>query len=368
MTVRIALLGNSFARTIQLPALRWAHANGAAHEVVAIAGHDGAKARATADEWGIPRATADWTELFAPGEEPFDLVIVSTPTDLHAPMVRAAYGSGARAVLCEKPFAMDGDEARELARLAEGRLGLIDHQTRWSPWRRAFKEVIRSGRLGTPWAGRVQMKLASMPRLGVPMTWWYDEARGGGILGAIGSHVIDGVLDQFDRRFAEVSGHLETMITERPGPDDAPVKVTADEEALLHCRMEGGLPLTIETSIVAFGAERDAGKGTLFEMRGSEGTVRLEGETELVFIPHGGEAEPIEVEPLPTCADYGMPLDAMFPRCLPTYLRDVIQAVAAGRTEVPGAATFEDAVHVMDVMDAARQSHREGRRVRVREA
>lgn len=365
MTVRIALLGNSFARLVQLPALKWARENGAPHEVVAIAGHSAEKAKATADEWGIPVATDDWRTLFGEGAEPFDLVIVSTPTDLHAPMVRAAFESGA-AVLCEKPFAMDGEEARELERLAEGRLALIDHQTRWSPWRRAFKAAIADGMVGTPWAARVQMKLASMPRLGVPMTWWYDESRGGGILGAIGSHMIDGVLDQYGRRFEEVTARLETMIQERPGPDGAPVRVTADEEAWLHCTMEGDLPLVLETSIVAFGCERDAGGGVLFELRGSEGTLRLEGETELVFTPHGEEARTLPVDPLPTCDEYGMGMDGMFPRCLPTYLRDVIQAVADGRTEVPGAATFTDAVHVMDVMDAARASHREGQRVAVR--
>lgn len=364
MSVRVALLGNSFARLAQLPALRWARENGGPHEVVALAGHDLEKARATADEWAIPTVTDDWTSLFGADAAHLDLVIVSTPTHLHAPMVRAALESGA-AVLCEKPFAMSGDEARELTALARGTLALIDHQTRWSPWRRAFKAAVSEGVVGTPWAGRAQMRVASVPRLGAPMTWWYDETRGGGILGALGSHVLDGVVDQFGRRFAEVTARLSTMIQERPGGDGAAVPVTADEEAWLHCVMDDGLPLTVETSIVAFGCERDAGQGNLLELRGSDGTLRLEGETHLVFIPHGEAARELAVEPLPTCDEYGMGSSGMFPRCLPTYLRDVLAAVDAGRTALEGAATFASAVHVMDVMDAARTSHREGRQVTV---
>lgn len=365
MSVRVAILGNSFARLVQLPALAWARENGAPHRVVALAGQDIAKARATAEEWDVPVATGDWTELFGPGAEPLDLVIVSTPVDLHGPMVRAALAAGA-AILCEKPFSLDGDEARELAALARGRLALIDHQTRWSPWRRAFARAVADGVVGRPWAARVHMKLAATRRLDAPFSWWYDAARGGGTLGAIGSHAIDGIVHQYGRRFVDVMARLDTFLPERPGPDGATVAVTADEEATLLCTLDGGLPLTLEVSIAAFGCERDGGEGILMELRGDRATLRLENETELVLVPHGGAPRTLPVDPLPTNADYGFQVDGMFPRCLPTYLRDVLQAVAAGRSELPGAATFQDAVHVMDVMDAARASHREGRRVAVR--
>ena len=50
-SIRIAVLGNSFAARVQLPALRWAGYN----RVCALAGEDAEKARATAQElhsWG----------------------------------------------------------------------------------------------------------------------------------------------------------------------------------------------------------------------------------------------------------------------------------------------------------------------------
>lgn len=367
MTVRVGILGNSFAKLIQLPALRWADANGGPNSVVALAGRNLAKAQATADEWSIPHATDAWETLFEPSSPAgsLDLVIISTPTDLHAPMVRAALKAGV-SILCEKPFALNGDEARELEGEAAGRLALIDHQTRWSPWRRAFKDALASGMCGDLWAGRAQMRLGSVARATLPMTWWYEEERGGGVLGALGSHVIDGVLDQFGGPIASVTADLQTLVKERAGADGKPVKVTADDSATLWCTLENGLPVQIETDVLGFGCERDAGEGVLHEVRGSKGTLRLEGETELFFIPHGEPAQELPVTPLPTTEEMGISFDNVFPRCLPGYLVDILQAVAAGRNEVPGAATFTDAVHVMDVMDAARVSSREGRRVDVR--
>ncbi|MFT7169939.1 MAG: putative dehydrogenase [Paracoccaceae bacterium] len=366
--VRVAVLGNSFANMIQLPALRWAAENGAPNEVVAIAGHGLEKAQATADAWGIPVATDRWEDVFdspLPGGS-VDLVIISTPVDLHAPMARAAIQADV-AILCEKPFSMSGAEARELRDVARGRLALVDHQLRWSPLRRELARRIAAGQAGEPWSARVQMSFASAKRVGMPYSWWYDAARGGGTLGALGSHMLDGVIDQFGTRAKSVLAELSTYVKEREGPGGQPVKVTADEAFCLTATMHNGLVCQVESSVMAFGAKRDAGEGVLVEYNGSEGTFRLEGETELLWIPHGGEPETIGTDTLPTHEELGMPPGTgFFPRVLPSYFRDVLKAVADGQTELPGAADFDDGVHVMDILDAARASAREGRRIDVR--
>ncbi len=366
--VRIGVIGNSFANLIQLPALKWANEHGAPNEVVAIAGHGLEKAQATASEWGIPVATDRWEDLFdspLPGGA-LDLVIISTPVHLHAPMVRAAI-EGDVAILCEKPFALNGDEARELRDAGRGRLGLIDHQTRWSPLRRELAKRIAAGEAGEPWNARVQMSFGAGGRLDSPFTWWYDEARGGGTLGALGSHLIDGMIDQFGTKVAAVTAELSTYIKSRKGPDGEEVPVTADEAIWLSCRMANGLVCQVDSSIMAFGSPRDAGEGVLIEYSGSKGTFRLEADTELIWMPHNGEPVTIMEDELPSHEELGMPPGmGYFPRILPSYLHDVIQAVSNGETALPGAADFDDAVHVMDVLDAARTSAKEGRRVSVR--
>ncbi|MEM6673974.1 MAG: Gfo/Idh/MocA family oxidoreductase [Planctomycetota bacterium] len=362
MSVRIALFGNSFASLVQLPALRWANENGAPNTVIGIAGSDAAKAAATAREWSIARSTGRWEELL---DDRPDLVIVTTPVHLHAPMVRGALDAGA-AILCEKPFALDGDEARELAEAARGRLCVIDHQTRWSPWRRAFAEQVASGACGTPWSGRILTRWGSAKRLEMPFGWWYDAERGGGAVGALGSHMIDAVLHQFGRRVRAVTAQLSTYVRERPDSKGRATRVTADEAATLLCELEDGTPCEIHMDSMAFAANRDAGGGNLVEWTGSEGTLRLEADTDLVLVSHSGDVRPIAVDALPTNAEMGMPEVGPFARCLPIYLRAVVGACADGASELAGAATFDDAVYVMDVLDASRRSAREGRRVEVR--
>lgn len=361
MSVRIAIVGNSFASHVQLPALRWANENGAPNEVIGIAGNDLPKAEETARKWGIPRATSRWPELL---EESPDLVIITTPVHLHLPMVQVTLRSDA-AILCEKPFTMDPAEARGLAEAAQGRLAVIDHQSRWSPWRRELKARIASGMAGTPWSSRITMRWGSPKRLRAPATWWYDAARGGGVLGALGSHMIDGLVDQFGSRVAAVTARLSTYVKHREGRNGGPVEVTADEAATLLCELEDGTFNDMNMDVMASASSRDAGGGNLIEYTGSRGTLRLEGGTELLWLPHDGEPEVVPVEALPTNEEMGMPEVGTFSRCMPSYLRDLVNATAEGATELPGAATFDDAVHVMEVIAAARRSSESGCRMDV---
>lgn len=344
-TVRVAVFGNSFATKAQLPALRWAGGN----TVIGIAGADRAKAESTAKAWAIPNATDDWHTLLA--LDP-DLVIITTPVHLHAPMVRGVLETNA-AILCEKPFALDAKEAAELTTAATGRLAVLDHQLRWSPWRRKLRELVREGVLGDLWTARVGLHFGSVKRLSLPFNWWFDGERGGGMLGAIGSHLLD--LLQYDLGPVDsVRARLTTYVKEREDAEGVLRKVTADEHATLWLRMASGVEVTLDTNSMAAG-EYDS----LVEYTGSAGTLRLTEDEHLVLIPRGAEPRTIEVEEPPTQAELGMPELGPFARILPLYLRDLIGAVAEGATTLPGAATFADGLETMRVIDAARRSARD---------
>src|SRR5438067_1353305 len=193
MAKRVVILGNSYASYCQLPGLRWAAAHGAPNEVVAICGKNLEKARATATRFGIPVATTSLDEALA--KRP-DLVIVSTPVDLHASMVERALATTTAALLCEKPFTMTRDDAGRLAALAraQGRVALIDHQLRFSAPRRRLRALVRGGAIGTAWVARSEMCFGSVERLTRKASWWDDVARGGGVMQAVGSHLVDGLL------------------------------------------------------------------------------------------------------------------------------------------------------------------------------
>jgi predicted dehydrogenase len=84
---------------------------GEVSEVAAIASRDGARARAAADQLGIPRAFGAYEDLLADPE--IDAVYIPLPNHLHVPYSIKAAEAG-KHVLCEKPIALNAAEARAL--------------------------------------------------------------------------------------------------------------------------------------------------------------------------------------------------------------------------------------------------------------
>src|SRR5262249_40426500 len=118
-----------------------------------------------------------------------------------------------RHVLCEKPFALDGTEARAMRDAAEraGVTHLVGHEFRWAPDRATVARAIGDGRIGTPRLVTLSqfVPLVADPAAAMP-SWWFDRARGGGWLGASGSHVIDQVRTWLGE-FEHVSATLPTV-------------------------------------------------------------------------------------------------------------------------------------------------------------
>jgi predicted dehydrogenase len=116
-------------------------------EITAIASRDHAKAETAAEELGIPKAYGSYEELLADPE--IDAVYNPLPNHLHVPWsIRAA--EAGKHVLCEKPIAMNADEAAELI-AARDRTGVVMGEAfmvqTHPQWVRA-RELVRSGRIG----------------------------------------------------------------------------------------------------------------------------------------------------------------------------------------------------------------------------
>lgn len=343
--VRIALIGNSHAEAVQLPTL--AHIGG--NEVVGIAGHDEQKAAASAERWGIARSTSDWRELLE--LEP-DLVIVATPVDLHFEMVRAALNTGA-AVLCEKPFTLDVRQAEELAQLARGRLALINYQMRWNPNRRKMRSLCQSGFVGEVHHVRADLLLDIPDFLERPYSWWSQSSRGGGVLGATGTHLIDNVQWMFGPIQA-VSARFETVVPRRRDAAGVEHDVTSEDYAELWLRLESGARVSVAVGFSLRGVAR-----WVLEVAGSAGTLRLDREQHLVGSPHGTELTPIPSDtPWLPPEHYGIQGKGPFAALEGPFLSAVVEAVANSQTTLAEAATFADGVSNVRVLEAARRSSR----------
>jgi predicted dehydrogenase len=115
--------------------------------LAAIASRDGQRARAVAEELGIPRAHASYEELLADVE--VDAVYIPLPNNLHAEWAIAAARAG-KHVLCEKPLAMTVADAERIIEAADkAGVALMEaFMYRLHPSWAALREVVASGRLG----------------------------------------------------------------------------------------------------------------------------------------------------------------------------------------------------------------------------
>jgi predicted dehydrogenase len=133
----------SIATRKVIPAMQ----RGSRTEIAAIASRDINKARACADELGIPRAYGSYEELLA--DPAIDAVYNPLPNHLHVPWSIKAAEAG-KHVLCEKPIGLSSDEARRLIAVRDRtgvRIGEAFMVRSHPQWIRA-KQILASGEIG----------------------------------------------------------------------------------------------------------------------------------------------------------------------------------------------------------------------------
>jgi predicted dehydrogenase len=339
--LKVGVIGTGFGSTVQIPGFR---ANPRV-EVVAVASGQAGKARRVADSFGVAHAFDDYAKLAAAD---LDLVSVTTPTHLHHPMVMAALAAG-RHVLCEKPMALSTAEATEMRDAAQraGVIHAIDHELRFQPNRRKVRQLIAEGFIGQP--RHVLLSFATPQRRdpALPWRWWYDAARGGGVLGAVGSHQID-LLRYWLGEIDGVLGTVETYVRERPDPASGGRQaVTSDDFTTFALRFASGAVGVVMLSVVTAHA-----RGYRIEVWGDAGSLVLDEQERLWGAPAGKElAELTEAETLtaPPGMNYASLWGLSFLR-----LVDHLAAAILDRAPVAPAATFDDGLAVQRVIDALR--------------
>ena len=117
-------------------------------EIRAIASRDLSAAQTAARALGIPVAYGSYDELLADGE--IEAIYNPLPNHLHVSLSTRAAEAG-KHVLCEKPIALDANEARKLIE-ARDRTGVLIQEAfmvRYHPQWLRVRELVRNGRIGT---------------------------------------------------------------------------------------------------------------------------------------------------------------------------------------------------------------------------
>lgn len=144
------------------------------------------RAQAAADQYGGTVYT-DYKELIKQAD--VEVIHLCTPHDLHAPMALDVLRSG-KIVLTEKPMASTVEDAQQMIRQADGRLGVI-FQNRWIGASAKAKEIITSGEMGPVCSLRGMVCWNRTPEY-YQVPWRGSWAReGGGVMINQAIHTLD---------------------------------------------------------------------------------------------------------------------------------------------------------------------------------
>ncbi len=220
---RVGIVGAGFGSRVHLPAFS-AHPK---FEVVALASPH--SARKVASERNIPHAFTTCEKMLEGAE--LDVVSIATPPFTHHADVLASLAAG-KHVICEKPFALNVQQAEEMLAAAESAktATAVMHEFRWVPQRIAIKELVENGHIAplreieiTQLAGRLR---ANVER---SHSWWFEREKGGGMAGALLSHIIDNANYIAGRAPVRSTGLLRTANPVRRAPDGSTFTSTVDD-------------------------------------------------------------------------------------------------------------------------------------------
>ncbi len=356
--IRIGIIGAGFARSTQIPGFK--ACPGA--RIVAIASARREHAEEVARDFGIDYVEDDWRALVS--RDDIELVSIVTPVVTHCEMTLAALDRG-KAVLCEKPMAMNAAEALRMTERAReiGVLALVDHELRFLPGRVKMRELVRRGDIGKVRHAKLTFRSDSRADPARPWNWWSDVKQGGGALGAIGSHVIDGWRWLLGTEVSEVFGNLATHIRERKDENGITRPVTTDDEVNLLVRFEDGELTDGATGNASMSLVESGQPEHRLELFGSLGALRIEEGGQLWQAKIGeGQWRRIETdqgELAPGMRDGG------WARGFTAFSKRIVAALREGYTTVEGAATFADGYRTQLVLDAARRANESGCAIKI---
>jgi predicted dehydrogenase len=351
---KIGIIGVGFGAQVHVPGFRsegW--------DVAAICSRTREKAQKAAAEAGIADVYTDPMDLIR--RDDLTAVSVITPPAAHHTLSIAALQAG-KHVLCEKPFALDAKQAREMLDTAEKsrRTAMIVHEFRHTPQRAYIKQLLDEGYIGKFQLCTIELFLdryvSPQPR---PFTWMARKADGGGLLGALGSHYIDGLRYWFGE-VASVSGRLATL---RPDLVDVATgkKVEAETDDTFSFTLtfkNGGMA----TMIASFATTPT--RGAKIAVMGDNGTLIAEQpgpnplENGVVVASRDGAP----LQELKTPPQYTPFTDARDHRLMAFCLlaRDFTTGVEQGTSPAPN---FTDGLRCQEVLDAVHESSHSGRTV-----
>jgi predicted dehydrogenase len=277
LAIGVAVVGTGFGEKIHIPGFQ-AHPR---TQLVAVYHRDLDKAKAIAQSHNIRHACDRLEDALALPD--VAAVSISTPPFLHYEMAKTVLQAG-KHLLLEKPMTLSAAEARELSQLAarQGVVAMMDFEFRFIPAWQLLAEYLAEGYVGQKRLVKIDWLVSSRADASRPWNWYAQRDKGGGALGAVGSHAFDYISWLFGS-VGRLCAQLSTAIPERPDPTtgDKLKPVDADDTCLVMLELADGTPCQLCISSVAY-----QGRGHFVEVYGDRGTLVLGSDNQKDYV-HG---------------------------------------------------------------------------------
>lgn len=324
-------------------------------------------------EYGWEEASDHWQSVIT--RRDIDIVDICTGNDTHAEIAIAAARAG-KAVLCEKPLAMNVAECRRMVDAAQRAhvTHMVCHNYRRIPAIAQAKKMIEEGAIGAIYHYRARYLQDWIVDPNFPLVWRLQKKMSGsGTHGDIHAHIID--LARFlVGEFDEVQGLMHTFIKERPlltpsGPSKTKNgRVTVDDAAMCLARFRNGAIGNLEATRFALGRKN----GIQIEINGSQGSLSFDFE-DMNRLKFYNQRDPedrrgfrdilVTESAHPYVKEWWPPGHIIgYEHTFTHTVADFLNAVAAGKRVSPD---FVDGLRNQQVLEAIERSAASGRKVKV---
>jgi len=322
-------------------------------ELAAVAEPNEEKRRAFVTANGPMREFTDYREMIEKND--LDAVAIGLPTGMHFDATCESLKAGLH-VLCEKPPTTNCREMMRVARLAKrtGLTYMFCRQPRFKAESLAARRLAASGRLGEVYHAEGRWYRARNIPLGAG-GWFVNRAKGGGVLLDLGIHAIDNAWFVMGcPRPVEVFAGLHCTFSHLAPKG---IAYTAEDAAVGMIRFENGATLDFTVTFALNTAGPDAAKVN-GETRPEWGEVRVYGDKGGVDVTAGkyiaGRKRNVRVTPL-----------RVPKKPLPVFDAQAKEFLRAVRTGTEPMNSADQAVMLMQMLDALRKSGDTQRAVRI---
>jgi predicted dehydrogenase len=324
-----------------------------------VVGRDRGRAEAARQKFGFEEASVDLDAVLA--RDDIHLVDVATPNDTHSPITLAALHAG-KNVMCEKPLALNLEEAKAMASLAKEQGASVGlwHNYRRCPAASLAQRMIERGDVGEVRQVRAVYLQDWLSSADASFSWRNQRAVcGSGAHGDLNAHLIDMTRFLTGLEFQEVCSIERTFTKSRKDAGGQEHDVDVDDAHAFLASFSNDAIGTYEGTRVAPGRKNY----NEIEVNGSIGSIvwNLERMNELKLFRFD---EPEDAQGFRTimCMDAPHPYASNwwpdghiigYEHTFVHTLADFVSAIGGGARFSPD---FDDGVAVQAVLDASVES------------